>query len=95
MVMWESQLHVMEAGGETYFRRSEGCPPDILDRLMTEGGQQQPSLAAPSQVSSMASAGLRIKPKQGRAIMFWYTPPVETWHVASLGPGPAGDMAAK
>ena len=62
---------------------------------MTEGGQQQPSLAAPSQVSSTASAGLRIKPKQGRAIMFWYTPPGETWNVASLGPGPAAHMAAK
>lgn len=62
----------VEAGGETYFRRSGGCPPDMLDSLMTQELLHQPRLATSSQTPSTEQAGLRIKSKQGRAIMFWY-----------------------
>lgn len=58
----------VDAGGETYFRRSTGCPVQSLQ-----------CTASPMQLVDNTPAGfanrpgLRIPPKQGRAIMFWYT----------------------
>ncbi|KAL3139958.1 hypothetical protein ABBQ38_004246 [Trebouxia sp. C0009 RCD-2024] len=56
----------VDAGGETYFRRSTGCPVQSLQ-----------CTASPMQLVDNTPAGfanrpgLRIPPKQGRAIMFW------------------------
>lgn len=60
----------VDAGGETYFRRSKGCPVQALlgsNALPTE----QPDPPTGSQAAAVGMSGLRIPPKQGRAIMFW------------------------
>ncbi|KAA6423680.1 MAG: Prolyl 4-hydroxylase alpha-2 subunit [Trebouxia sp. A1-2] len=63
-------LSDVEAGGETFFRRSSGCCVQAFRQscaLLAE----QPTSAVNSHGASMGMPGLRIPPKQGRAIMFW------------------------
>lgn len=56
------------AGGETHFRRSTGCPGQSLQCTVS------PMQMVDNTPAGFASRpGLKIPPKQGRAIMFWYT----------------------
>ena len=57
----------VDAGGETYFRRSTGCP---VQSLQCTASTMQMIDDTPAGFASRP--GLKIPPKQGRAIMFWY-----------------------
>ena len=56
----------VDAGGETYFRRSTGCPVHFLEYSASDI-----QTVDNSQAGFASRPGLRIPPKQGRAIMFW------------------------
>ena len=56
----------VDAGGETYFRRSTGCPVQSLEYSASDI-----QMVDNSQAGLAGRPGLRIPPKQGRAIMFW------------------------
>ncbi|DBA99717.1 TPA: hypothetical protein ACH3X3_012268 [Trebouxia sp. C0006] len=63
-------LSDVEAGGETFFRRSSGCSVQAFQQGCALPAEQ-PTSAVNSHGASMGMSGLRIPPKQGRAIMFW------------------------
>jgi len=58
----------VEAGGETFFRRSSGCSVQAFQDCALPA--EQPTSAVNSQGGSVGVSGLRIPPKKGRAIMF-------------------------
>ncbi|DBB06498.1 TPA: hypothetical protein ACH3X1_012050 [Trebouxia sp. C0004] len=63
-------LSDVEAGGETFFRRSSGCSVQAFQQGCALSAEQ-PTSAVNTHGASMGMSGLRIPPKQGRAIMFW------------------------
>lgn len=66
----------VDVGGETYFRRSTGCSPNMLGPCAAESSLHPSGpTASGHSADPSAPAGLRIRPKQGRAIMFWYDLP--------------------